>query len=92
MTIIANGEPPQPLAPNTAMTCLLVMAEPRDMGGGLSLVDGKEVVFYNVFPLYTEERDLEKAEGIEHVVRLFQKYKISNVVDVSRRNVAGGCL
>jgi hypothetical protein len=90
VTIIANGEPPQPLAPNTAMTCLLVMAEPRDLGGQLSLADGKEVVFYNVFPLYTEERDLEKAEGIEHLVRLFRKFEISTIVNVARRNVAGG--
>jgi hypothetical protein len=87
--VIANDEPPQPLAPNTRLTCLLATTEAGEFGS-LSLPDGRRVVFYTLFPLYTEERDLEKEKGTAHLVRLFQKRKIGIVVDVNRPNVAAG--
>jgi hypothetical protein len=85
--IIANEEPPQPLAPNTRLTCLLAVPEARDFST-LSLADGRRVVFYTLIPLYTEERDLEKAKGIEELLTLFQNRKVSMIVDVNRPNVA----
>jgi hypothetical protein len=85
--VIANGEPPEPLAPNTKLTCLLAMTE-ESAFGALTLPGGRNVVFYTLFPLYTEERDLEKEKGTPHLIRLYQKHGISQVVDVQRPNVA----
>jgi hypothetical protein len=85
--IIANEEPPQPLAPNTRLTCLLALAEGGEFSP-LALPDGRRLVFYTLFPLYTEERELEKAKGIKELLLRFQSRKVSQVVDVSRPNVA----
>jgi hypothetical protein len=85
--IIANGEPPEPLAPNTRLSCLFVTTQQSDFGW-LTLPDGRRVAFYSVHPLYTEERDLEKQKGVEYLVGLFQKHNISTVVDVHRPNLA----
>jgi hypothetical protein len=85
--VLANDEPPKPLAPNTQLTCLLALTEASEFGC-LHLQDGKRVVFYTLYPLYTDERDLEKEKGTEHLLRVFQKHKISRIVDVHRQSVA----
>jgi len=54
----------------------------------LPLGPERRVWFYSLYPIYTEERDLEKEKGTEHLVRLFQKHNISTVIDVHRPNVA----
>jgi hypothetical protein len=86
-TIIANGEPPEPLAPNMKMTCLLVLLDELDDFRWLDLGRGRRVAFYFLMPLYTEERDLEREKGMEHLMRLFDKNKIDRVVDIKRPNV-----
>jgi hypothetical protein len=86
-SVIANGEPPRPLAPTTEMTCLLLLTEASERGW-LQLSDGRRVAFYSMYPIYTEERDLEKAQGVEDLVRRFLDRGISQVVDVRRPNVA----
>jgi hypothetical protein len=85
--IFANGEPPKSLAPNTKLSCILALRESSEFGT-LSLPDGREIVFYSLFPLYTEERDLEKRKSTEHLLHLFQKHDISTIVDIHRSNVA----
>jgi hypothetical protein len=84
--IIANGEPPKPLAPNTRLTCLLALFEANEFGS-LHLPDGRRVVFYTLYPLYTEERNLEKDKGLGELLRLLQQHQISRIVDVDRLNV-----
>jgi hypothetical protein len=86
-TVIANGDPPQPLAPNTRLTCLLAITEASEFGW-LTLPDGRRVAFYTLYPLYTEERDLEVDQGVVYLLRLFQKHRIGNIVDLRRPNVA----
>jgi len=86
-TVFANDEPPQPLAPNTQLTCLLAITEESEFGC-LHLPDGRQIAFYTLFPLYTEERDLEKKQGTAHLLQLFQKHKIGTLVSVKRKNVA----
>ena len=62
--IISNDEPPAPLGPGTEQTCLLLIADfyqcfPVVIG------EGEKIHFYHVVPLYTEERDFEKANGMQ---------------------------
>lgn len=87
-TIIANGEPPEPLAPDTKMSCLMLLANPSEFGRWTRPSDGVEVVFYDVFGLYTEERDLELREGLPALLNRFQDRFISKVLDPQRPNVA----
>ncbi len=85
-TILANGEPPEPFAPNTQMSCLMLLANPSEFGRW-QRPDGTEVVFYDLFGLYTEERDLELKEGVAELLQRFQDHWISRVLHPQRRNV-----
>lgn len=85
--LIANDEPPKQFAPNTELSCLLLMASHKGYGRWRR-PDGKDVVFYDVIPLYIEERDLEKSQGLPALLGLFDDYSISPVVNPTRANVA----
>ena len=87
-TIIANDEPPEPFAPNTNMSCLMLLANPSEFGRWTRPTDGAEVAFYDVFGLYTEERDLELREGIAALLNRFQDRRISNILDPQRPHVS----
>ena len=82
-TIIANDDPPKPLAPDTQFTCLLILAEKS-----FQRKDGEMVQLYRVVPLYTDERDLELREGAPALMRAFDRSDVPFVVDVGRRSVA----
>jgi len=86
-TVISNDEPPKPFAANTKLSCLLAVTEDSEFGW-LELADGRKVSFYTLFPLYTEERDMEKLKGTAHILKLFEQYEIPKAVDVKRPNVA----
>jgi uncharacterized protein len=85
--IFANGEPPLPLASNTRLTCMLALLE-RDSFGLLESADGRRVVFYSLYPIYTEERDFEKKRGIGSLISRFKKRGVGTCVDIHRVNVA----
>jgi len=85
--VIANGEPPAPLGPDVRFTCWLVMAEPPDFGR-MQRSDGEWVTFYGLYPLYTEERDLEKQHGTQYIIELFEKYRFPAFVNPMRPNLA----
>ena len=107
-TIIANGEPPEPFAPNTKMSCLMLLANPSEFGrwtrpavarsgdrpehvarsGDRPQQAEEEVVFYDVFGLYTEERELELSEGLPELLHRFQERFINKVLSPQRPNVA----
>lgn len=83
--IIANGEPPAPLGPRTELTCLLVIANPNQFGKWIR-EDGQTVVFYDIIPLYTEERDFEMQHGIAALMSKFEAYAIAPWVNPNRVN------
>ena len=85
--IVTPEEPPRPLGPNTKMTCLLLMAVP-DAWGTIKIDKKKTVRFFNVSPLYTEERDFESEAGLAKLLSRFQENGITTVLDVKRKNVA----
>lgn len=85
--IIANDEPPKPFASNTHLSCLLLLASPQDWGRW-QRPDGHDVVFYEVFPLYSEERDYEIAHDLPALLQMFEEYGIRRVVNPTRANVA----
>lgn len=84
--IFANGEPPQPFAANTNLSCMLAVTEPSAFGW-LTRGD-KRTAFYTLIPLYTEERDLEKAHGMQRLIQLFDQQKMPVHLVLDRPNVA----
>jgi hypothetical protein len=65
----------------------LALAEPNEFGS-LRLPNNRLVEFYTLYPLYTEERDLERQKGLEELLGRFQRHEPSRIVDVDRLNVA----
>lgn len=86
--IFSNGEPPKSLAPNTRLSCLMVLEEAKR--NPIQCKDGSQIVIYSIFPLYAEERDLEKAKGFAGLLGRFQELGISLVMDPNRPNAALG--
>ncbi|MEX1224037.1 MAG: suppressor of fused domain protein [Pirellulales bacterium] len=83
LTIIANEEPPQPLAPGLEFTSLLLLAEKR-----FTTSDGRDIRIYRMTPLYTEERELEISQGAAALMNAFDKKGIAFKFDPKRPNVA----
>jgi hypothetical protein len=86
VAVIANGEPPEPFAPDTRLSCLLLIAVPGEFGRA-NLPDGRSVVFYQVNPLYTEERDLEARMGVTCLLERLAERDINLILDIDRPNV-----
>ncbi len=82
-TIIANEEPPQPLAKNTQMTCLMLLANKT-----FKREDESEVYLYQVTPIHTDERDLERTEGVPALMRAFDRSSVPFIYQPNRPSVA----
>lgn len=87
--IISNGEPPKPLGAGTRLTCILLLCETEDLSPVRSR-DGRSICLYSLVPLYTEERDLEKAQGLPALLERFLTQDVGLVVNPSRINAATG--
>jgi len=83
VALIANGDPPQPLAPNTNFTTIMLMAE-RDFTSRA----GHKIHFYRLVPLYTNERQLEIDEDLPTLMRAFDRCSTPFIVDLDRPSVA----
>ena len=94
-TIITPEEPPKRLAPNMKMTCLLLMVdtvvEPlRSMAGikkGTKNPKWKPVHFYQIMPIYTEERNLERREGLQCLMDRLEEEFVGIVYEPNRINI-----
>jgi hypothetical protein len=85
-TIISNDDPPEPLAPNTALSCVLLIA---DFAGCNPLrVRDKQIHVYTLVPIYAEKRDLESEHGVRELLRRLEQAGVTAIVDVCRMNVA----
>jgi hypothetical protein len=83
VALVANGESPEPLAPNTKFTTLLLMAE-----HDFTSREGHKIHLYRMTPLYTEERQLEIDEGMPALMLAFDRHSTPFIVDLNRPNVA----
>jgi hypothetical protein len=84
-----NGDPPQPLAPRTALCGVIVAPSLLVPVTFYELdIDGERVAFYSAIPLYREELELQAREGMAALLGLLLHNDINDVVDIKRRNVA----
>lgn len=84
--VVANGDPPAPLGPGTALTCWLLLADKPPLGRAY-LADGSEVVFYTAIPIHTAERDYERAHGTEALLTKFPEHEVPDHIDPARPSV-----
>lgn len=86
---IPNGNPPEPYSANTKLNCALLIPSiltPKDFFS-LHVDNNKEVKFFAVTPIYTEEMDYKLENGHDELLALFDKEKISHLLDINRKNV-----
>lgn len=86
---VPNGDPPQPLAPRTALCGVIVVPSLLVPVAFYEIqIDGERVAFYSAIPLYREELELQAREGMKPLLELLLHNDINDVVDIKRRNVA----
>lgn len=54
----------------------------------LKVNDEKTINFYSLYAIYKEEMDLKMRKGYEALLDKFEKYGITDVVDLGRPNAA----
>lgn len=84
--ILPNGEPPQPFASNTKLSCIMVC---RPTESGLDKVQSEQgpINIYTLVPIYEEERNLVLEKGYEYLLEKMNEKGISDVLDINRVNV-----
>ncbi len=82
--IVANGNPPETLGPNTKQTGVVLLPDVLDLKPPLETSVGKRIHFFVVTPLYAEEQEFERKHGSKlFLQRLFDR-KVSLEVDLNR--------
>ncbi len=87
-TIISSADPPEPLGANTKLSCLLLLPDFGPVSEPLQFDDVQEIHFYNVVPIYTEERNFEVRYGLEAFLEKFQQLRNPLLIDLNRSNFA----
>jgi hypothetical protein len=86
---VPNGEPPQPLAPHTALCGVIIAPSLLVPVAFYELdIDGERVAFYSVIPLYREELELHARAGMAALLERLLHNDINDVVYLKRKNVA----
>lgn len=83
---IPNGDPAEPIGPGTNMTGLILL-QPMTVTTdfwSLPIREDKTINFFAVFPLYDEEMELKLKKGAEEIEQLFEKNKITEILDPRR--------
>lgn len=85
---IPNGELADPFSENTKLGCMLLLPS-LSLGSKffeLKINDKKTIHFYCLYPLYKEEMDFKLKKGTDKLIDKFEKYNVSDVVDIRRKN------
>ncbi len=82
--IVTTEEPPRPLGPEYEDDLIVINGVP-DSWGTIKVDKKKTVRFFNVSPLYTEERDFELENGLAELLSRFQENGITTVLNAKRK-------
>lgn len=85
---VPNGDPPEPFAENTEL-CGWILLPPLtapEEFHTLKIDDDKLIRFCAIVPLYLEELELKIHRGSDALLDRFDRFEVSEVVDVARRN------
>ncbi|MQX53473.1 suppressor of fused domain protein [Alcanivorax sediminis] len=87
---IPNGDPAEPFSENTDLSGVIILPSVNVTEEFRSLEINKEKVieFYSVVPLYDEEMNLKLRKGTDSLLDRFDKYAISDLIEIDRRNIA----
>ncbi len=83
-----NGDPPQPLSPDTKL-CGVVLAPPilsSQEFWSLDIRPGKRVHFFAIVPVYAEEMEFKLKHGGQALLDQFDEHEVSELLDPRRAN------
>ena len=84
-----NGDPPSPYADGSTMCGALLILPMVDSEGfeTVEVGDGRKVHVWQVMPMGRGEIDLKLTQGTEALLELYEKMRVSDVVDPKRQDV-----
>ena len=84
---MGNGQPPEPYAPNTALSCVMLLPSVAMAPESHRLqTPSRTINFFALYPLYEAELDLKRREGSDALLDLFNKRGVSAVLNPHRPN------
>lgn len=84
---IPNGMEAEPYAANTKLGCMLLLPSISLGTQFFELkITEKIIRFYCLYPIYKEEMEFKLKNGSDALIDKFEKYNISDIVDINRRN------
>lgn len=84
--IIPNGEPPQPFAPNTKLSCVMI-CRPFESEFEVISSEEKKIKVFTLIPIFEEERNIALQKGYDYLLKSMKEIGISDVLDVHRINL-----
>jgi len=86
---LPNGNPAKPYADGVGF-CGVVMLPPISAPEPFHsvTVDGKDVYFHCIVPLFKEELNVARRQGFAKLLDKFNDYNVTDVVDPARKNTA----
>jgi len=82
-----GNSPPEPFAPGTRLSSMMLLEDPTQFGS-MRLADGRVVRFYQLIPLYEEERAMKERMGTRALIEAFERNGVSDIIRPDRVNVA----
>ena len=86
---LPNGNPAKPYTDSVGF-CGAIMLPPASAPEPFQsvMVDGKDVYFHCVVPMFKEELNLARRRGFEELLHKFNEKNVTDVVDPARKNTA----
>lgn len=83
---IPNGDPPEPYASNTNLSCILLYY-PISLPQGfhrLKVNEEKEISFLALIPIFRDEMEFKLKKGMEGLIEKFDANGLTEVIDIHR--------
>ena len=86
---VPNGNPIKSFAVNTKLCCALILIPILVPESFRVFEASKDVTvhFLSLFPIYKEEMNFKLTSGVEPLYSLFEKNRITELLDINRKNV-----
>jgi hypothetical protein len=77
----SNGDPPQPLYPNTRLSGWICL---ENLEWAVHLLDARIVTVHQLYPIYVEEAELARTAGDQALAILFLERGIPHEISLNR--------
>jgi hypothetical protein len=85
---VPNGDPPEPYCKGTGLCCAILLPSITAPPGfqSLRIRDDKQVAFFSVVPLYSEEMEFKLEHGCDKLMDRFDQHHVNDLISPKRRS------